>query len=175
MTLAKNKEKDHIFHMPSLSGLSFNWALLIIGVILAFYGLRAALGYRNVARDAQDDYDYKAQHNMLPMALSKDGYIRAYRRFNNPRGPLYVAVVMASILILTPVAMIAIQFLLEQLYQITGRSRVFEPGYLVWQFLIYFLLLLSWASIAYFGARRFYRRAPGTLSEEFEKESNLEK
>jgi len=93
MTLAKNKEKDHIFHMPSLSGLSFNWALLIIGVILAFYGLRAALGYRNVARDAQDDYDY--------------------------------------ILILTPVAMIAIQFLLEQLYQITGRSRVFEPGYLV--------------------------------------------
>jgi len=125
--------------------------------------------------DAQDDFDYKSQHKMLPKGLSQAGYIRAYKRFHNPRAPLYVALIMLAIIILTPVAMILIQFLLEQLYQATGRSRVFEPGFLVWQFFIYFLLLLSWASIAYFGARRFYRRAPGTLSEEFEKEKDAER
>jgi len=161
--------------MPSLSGLSFHWALLIIGVIVVFYGLRAVIGYRNVARDAQDDFDYKSQHKMLPKGLSQASYIRAYKRFHNPRAPLYVALIMLAIIVLTPVAMILIQFLLEQLYQATGRSRVFEPGFLVWQFFIYFLLLLSWASIAYFGARRFYRRAPGTLSEEFEKEKDAER
>jgi len=71
--------------MPSLSGLSFHWALLIIGVIVVFYGLRAVIGYRNVARDAQDDFDYKSQHKMLPKDLSQAGYIRAYKRFHNPR------------------------------------------------------------------------------------------
>lgn len=156
--------------MPVVHGISFIWALVILGVIIAIYGLRAALGYRNVASDAQDDYAYKFEHGMMDNRLSKDGYIRAYRRFHNPRAPLYVAATLLAIVISTPILFIIISFLLEQLYQITGRSRVFEPGYLVWQFSIYMMTLAAWAGIAYFGARTFHSRAPGTLSQEMAKE-----
>lgn len=155
--------------MPSLSGISFNWALFIIGLIIVFYGLRAALGYRNVARDAKEDYEFKVANNMTPQNISKEGYIQAYRRFHNPRSSLYVALTLSALLLLTPIVMIVIQFLLEQLYHATGRSRVFEPGYLVWQFFIYFLLLMSWAGIAFTGARRYHQRAPGSLAQEIKK------
>ncbi len=156
--------------MPVVHGISFVWALVILGVIIAIYGLRAALGYRSVAQDAQDDYDYKIQNAMSVHGLSKDGYLRAYRRFHNPRAPLYVAATLSAIVLLTPVLFVIISFLLEQLYQITGRSRVFEPGYLVWQFSIYMMILGAWAGIAYFGASTYHRRAPGTLSQEIAKE-----
>ncbi|RKQ69358.1 hypothetical protein DES40_2158 [Litorimonas taeanensis] len=132
------------------------------------------MGYRSVARDASADYRYRKENNTVPAGLSEAGYIAAFRRFHNPRGPLYVALTLAAILLLTPVAMLIIQFLLEQLYQVTGRSRVFEPGYLVWGFSIFFMMIASWALIAYLGARRFYRRAPGTFAQELEKEIEKE-
>lgn len=160
--------------MPSLSGISFNWFIAIIGVIIAFYGIRAFLGYRSVARDAEADYTYKTQNGMDNPLLSKEGYIRAYKRFYNPRGSLYVAGTLTAMVVLMPVALIIIQFLLEQLYQMTGRSRIVEPGFLVWQFFIYFLLLMSLAGIAYAGARLYYKRAPGTLSQEMELEAKTD-
>lgn len=156
--------------MPVVHGISFVWALVILGVIIAVYGLRAALGYRSVAQDARDDFDYKTQHGMSVYGLTKDGYLRAYRRYHNPRAPLYVAATLSAIVLLTPVLFIIISFLLEQLYQASGRSRVFEPGFLVWQFSIYMMVLGAWAGIAYFGARTYHRRAPGTLSQEMAKE-----
>ncbi len=157
--------------MPTLSGISFNWFIVILGVIIAFYGIRAAIGYRNVARDAEDDYQYKTQQGMDDPHISKEGYIRAYKRFHNPRASLYIASTILLVVLLTPVAMIVIQFLLEQVYQLTGRSRVFEPGYLVWQFNIYFLLIMSWGLIVYLCAKRYHKRAPGTLKQEMEAEA----
>lgn len=160
--------------MPTIYGISASWAFIIPALIIAFYAARAFFGYRNVARDAQDDYRYKQEHNMLPSGISHDGYINAFRRFHNPRGPLYVALTLTALMVLTPVVMIIIQFFLEQLYQATGRSRVFEPGYLVWQFMIFFLMIGSWAGIAYSGAKQFYKRAPGTFAQEIEKEIERE-
>jgi amino acid transporter len=157
--------------MPSLSGLSFNWVFLIVGIIIFIYGLRAFLGYRNVARDAEDDYQYKVKNGMDDPRLTKEAYIRAYKRFYNPRGPLYVAGTLLVMVLLTPIIMIIIQFLLEQLYQFSGRSRVFEPGYLVWQFFIFFLMIMSWAFTTYLGARRYYKYAPATLAQEMDLEA----
>jgi hypothetical protein len=156
------------------SGLSFNWFIASIVVIIAFYGIRAFLGYRSVARDAEADYIYKTQNGMDNPRLSKEGYIRAYKRFYNPRGSLYIAATLTAMMVLLPVTLTIIQFLLEQLYQLTGRSRVVEPGFLVWQFFIYFLLLMSFAGIAYVGARLYHKRAPGTLNQEMESESETD-
>jgi len=156
--------------MPVVHGISFVWVLAILGAIIAIYGLRAALGYRSVQRDAEDDYAYKVKHGMMDERLSQDGYIRAYRRFHNPRAPLFVAATLLIIILSTPVLFVAISFLLEQLYQATDRSRVFEPGYLVWQFSIYMMVLGSWALIAYVGAGLYHRGSPGTLSQEMAKE-----
>lgn len=157
--------------MPSLSGLSFNWMFLIVGVVILVYGLRAFIGYRNVARDSEEDYAYKVKLGMDDPRLTKEGYIKAYKRFYNPRGPLYVAVTLLTMVLLTPVIMIIIQFLLEQLYQNSGRSRVFEPGYLVWQFFIFFMMIMSWAFITYLGARRYYKYMPATLAQEMDREA----
>ena len=156
--------------MPVVHGISFVWALVILGAIIAVYGLRAAWGYRTVAQDARDDYDYKIQNGMSVHGLSREGYLSVYRRLHNPRAPLYVAATLAAIVLSTPVLFVIISFLLEQLYQFTGRSRVFEPGFLVWQFSIYMMILGAWAGIAYLGARTYHRRAPGTLSQEIAKE-----
>jgi hypothetical protein len=155
-------------------GISTSWALIIPAFIITVYAARAFFGYRNVARDAQDDYDYKAANNIVPKGVSRDGYINAFKRFHNPRGPLYVALTFGALMLLTPFVMVIIQFLLEQLYLATGRSRVFEPGYLVWQFLIFFMMIASWAGIAYSGAKQFHKRAPGTFSQEIEKARQAE-
>lgn len=156
--------------MQKFEGISFLWAVAILAIVGLFYGLRAFIGYRNVARDAAQDYDYKLEQGMLDGRLSREGYIRAYKRFHNPRGSLYIAATLGAILVLTWPVMGLIAILLEQLYQLTGKSRVFEPGFLVWQFLIFFLIIAFWVLIAWGGARRYHRRAPVSFRDEQIKE-----
>jgi len=156
--------------MRSFEGISFWWAIVILAVIGLVYGLRAVLGYRTVARDAEDDYNYKQPQGMIDKRLSKDGYIRAYKRFYNPRGPAYVAGGIAAILILTWPAMALLEFILEQAWQLSGRSRVIEPGFLVWQFIIFFSVIAFWVFIASRTARRYHRYAPVTFRDEMLKE-----
>lgn len=156
--------------MQSFDGISFLWAVALLAVIAAFYGLQAVIGYRNVARDAEEDYDYRQPQGMIDKRLSRDDYIKTYRRVHNPRRPAYVATSVVLILALTWPAMAVIGFALEQLYQFTGRSRVFEPGFLVWQFSIFFAVIMIWASIGYSMARRYHRRTPGTFQYEIEQE-----
>jgi len=148
--------------MQNFDGISFLWAVGLLAFIGVFYALRAILGFRAVAQDAQDDYDYKKECNMLDGRLSRDGYIRVFKRLHSPRRPAYVASAIFAIIVLTWPIMGALSFLLEQLYQFTGRSRVFEPGFLVWQFCIFFGIIFSWTSISYALARRYHRLAPGT-------------
>jgi len=152
--------------MQNFDGISFLWALGLLTLIGALYSLRALLGFRSVARDAHEDYDYKQERGMLDGRLSREGYIRVFKRLHNPRRPAYVAAAIFAIIILTWPIMGALSFLLEQLYQLTGRNRVFEPGFLVWQFCIFFGIIFSWTSIAYAIARRYHRLTPGTLKYE---------
>lgn len=152
--------------MQKFEGISFLWAVALLAVIGVIYAVRAFMGYRTVARDAAEDYDYKQERGMMDGRISKEGYIRAYKRFHNPRKPLYISTTIAAILILTWPAMALISVLLEWLYQLTGRSRVFEPGFLVWQFLIFFLMIVIWVTIAAIGSRRYHRNAPVSFRDE---------
>lgn len=156
--------------MQSFDGISFWWAIALLAVVGLVYGLRAFLGYRSVARDAQSDYDYKQPQGMIDARLSREGYIRAYKRFHNPRGSAYVAGAIAAILILTGPAMALLEFILEQVWQLSGRPRSIEPGFLVWQFIIFFSVIGFWVFIASRAARRFHRYAPVTFRDEMLKE-----
>jgi len=162
--------------MQKFEGISFLWAVALLVVIGLAYGVRAFLGYRNVARDAEEDFDYKKPQGMVDDRVSREGYIRAYKRFHNPRSALYVAGTIAAIILLTWPAMGVISFILEQAWQLSGRSRIIEPGFLVWQFFIFFGIIATWVSIASTGARRFHRRAPISFRDEIlreiDKESN---
>jgi len=156
--------------MQKFEGISFVWALIIIGAIALLYGLRALLGYRAVARDAEADYEYKRSEGMIDKRLTRAAYIRAYKRFNNPRSTAFVGIGMASILLLTVPAMLVIQFIYKNLWQISGQSRVFEPGFLVWQFVLFFSMIGIWTAIGYVTARRYHRFAPISLRDEILKE-----
>ena len=156
--------------MRSFEGISFWWAIAIFTVIGLVYALRAFIGYRAVARDAEDDYNYKQPQGMIDKRLSKEGYIRAYKRFHNPRGPAYVAAAVGAILVLTWPAMALLELVLEQAWQLSGRSRVIEPGFLVWQFIIFFSIIGIWVAISYVVSKRYHRSAPGTFAFEIEQE-----
>jgi len=153
--------------MRNFEGISFWWAIAIFTVIGLVYALRAFIGYRAVARDAEDDYNYKQPQGMIDKRLSKEGYIRAYKRFHNPRGPAYVAAAVGAILVLTWPAMALLELVLEQAWQLSGRSRVIEPGFLVWQFIIFFSIIGIWVAISYVVSKRYHRLAPGTLGRYF--------
>lgn len=156
--------------MKSFDGISFWWAIAILAIIGMVYALRAYVGYKHVARDAEADYEYKFPQGMIDSRLSKAGYIRAYRRFHNPRGFAYVAGAITAILILTGPAMAVLEFVLEQIWQLSGRPRNIEPGFLVWQFIIFFSVIGFWVFIASRAARRYHRYAPVTFRDEMLKE-----
>ena len=157
--------------MQNFDGISFLWAVALLAAIAMVYAARAFLGYRNVARDAQEDYDYKQERGMLDGRISRDGYIRVFKRLHNPRYPAYIASTIFAILVLTWPIMAGLSFFLELLYQLSGRSRVFEPGYLVWQFCIFFAIIFSWTAIAYVMARRYHRLTPGTARYEMDQQA----
>ena len=156
--------------MQKFEGISFLWAIVLLAVIGLSYAVRALIGFRGVAKDAAEDYDYKQSNKMLDGRLSQEGYISVFKRLHSPRRPAYIATAIFTILILTWPIMAVLSVLLEWLYQFTDRNRVFEPGFLVWQFCIFFGMIFSWTGVAYFMARRYHMRAPGTAAYETEQQ-----
>ncbi len=146
-----------------LRGISFAWivaALAIFGVLL---GLRAWLGYRRLTAEAEADWDYRVAHDMQDLRLDKAGFVRAFRKVNAPRLSLYLAGGAGLIIILTPVVFGLINVFLWGVWKFSNESRVFEPGYLVWEFSIFFGLIAAWALIGAAVARRYHANSPGLM------------
>ncbi len=156
--------------MQHFDGISFLWAIALLTGVAILYGLRAVIGYNRVAKDAAAEYDYRMGKGMIDDRISRSGYLRAYKRHHNPRSLAYVAGTIAAILLLTAPALAIVQFVLEQFWIFMGRSRVFEPGFLVWQFFIFFAIIGIWAVIAYAGARHYHRGTSISMRDEILKE-----
>jgi len=154
--------------MRSFEGISFIWALIMIGGLALIFGLRALLAWQAVRRDARTDYEYKRSNAMLPDWLNREDYERIYRKVYGPRGPLHVAGALIAILVATPIAMWAFERFLNLIYNLSGQSRVIEPGFLVWQFFLFFGMIAVWVTIAYLAARQYHRTAPGSLQSEMD-------
>lgn len=144
------------------------WALVLMGVIALTFAARACLGLLQVRGDARADYDYKRANGMLPDSISREPYEQIYRRVYSPRGPLHVAGAMLAILIATPIAMWGFALGLDLIYNLSGQNRVIEPGYLVWQFFLFFGIIAVWVGIGYLAARRYHQKAPGSLQFEMD-------
>ena len=157
--------------MQKFEGISFIWALVLMGVIALVFSLRALIAWSQVRKDAQADFEYKKSNGMIDDSMSREAYEEIYRRVYSPRGPLHVAAAMVAILIATPIAMIGFEAGLNWMYNLSGQSRVIEPGFLVWQFFLFFGMIAVWVSIAYFAAREYHRKAPGSL--QFELDQHL--
>lgn len=155
----------------NMSAMVYAWLIIVFGGVAALLSLRAFLGYREVARDAEDDYRFKTDQNMIDKGLTQEVYTRAYRRFYAPRSKAYMAGGLMALIVSTPIAFGLINFLLTQLWIATGKSKIYEPGFFVWQFMIFFAILATWALIIYLVARRFYAKAPISFKDELKKET----
>lgn len=149
---------------------SLIFILMAVICLAIFYGIRTYLGFRQIALDAREDYAYKVREDLFEYDVNEETYIRAYKRFHAPRGAAYICGAMLAILVLTAPAFIIIQNVLEQIWIWTGRSEVFHPGFLVWQFMIYFAVIAMWGGIIYLTAREFHRRAPLSFLKTLEQE-----
>lgn len=157
--------------MQKFEGISFLWALALMGVLALIFTVRAIWAWQQVRRDAQADYAYKQANGMVPDMIDRSTYEQIYRRVYGPRGPLHVAGAMAAILLITPLAMYGFEAGLDLMYNLSGQSRVIEPGFLVWQFFLFFGMIAVWVGIGYLAARQYHRTAPGSL--QFELDQHL--
>ncbi|MEL6687556.1 MAG: hypothetical protein AAFP97_08035 [Pseudomonadota bacterium] len=143
------------------------WAVFGPVVLAALiFSLRAYLGWRGLKAEAKSDYGYRRTHKMIPEGVDEPTFVETYQRVNAPRVAIYAAGTLWAVLLATPVIAKIMEVLLDGLWQISGRPRAIEPGYLVWAFMIFFGLFAAWAGIAYLAARRYHARAPGRLEDE---------
>ena len=123
------------------------------------YAVAYVLCTCKVLKYAESDYLYKSLNDMIDKSITKVEYIRLFTKKHKPRKFLYIASGSFFILVSTWPIMAIISYLLECLYQFTGQNRVFEPGFLVWQFCIFFGIILSWSCAAYCIVTFYYKRA----------------
>jgi hypothetical protein len=143
------------------------WAVFgPVALVALAFSVRAAIGWMGIERDAHEDFDYRTQHGMIPANVDRSVFVETYRRINGPRTSTYAALALWSVLLATPIIAKILEVALDLLWQASGQSRVFEPGYLVWAFFIFFGLFGAWAAIAYVFARRYHARTPGRLEDE---------
>ena len=154
--------------MQFFDGISFIWALILMACLACLFGIRALLAWYGVRRDAQADYSYKQANGMVPDSIDRENYEKIYRKVYNPRGPIHIAAAMLGILLVTPLAMWLFEKGLNLLYNLSGQSRVIEPGFLVWHFFLFFGMIAVWVLVAYVVARNYHKSAPGSLQFEMD-------
>ncbi len=165
-----------------------NFFILIFALFLAiaaYYAIRAWIGYARLSSDAAKDWEYKRDNKMVDKRLSKDGYVRAYRRAYAPRREAYIATTLAIITLMTPVVLALLSAILYGLWkmdQADGKATevivrgknigglTYEPGNMVFGFISFFGILALWTAIAWLAVRRYYRHAPGSLRDEIIRE-----
>ena len=154
--------------MDSFTSVILWWPLLGFLCFALIFGLRSLLGTFRVRQDARSDYDYKKSQDMIPAGLNQDDYEQIYRRVYGPRSQTYLCLGALAVLVGTPIAFFILQRLLDLAYHLSGQSRTIEPGFLVWQFMIFFGLLITWGLIVFSVARLYHKRAPGNLQFEID-------
>lgn len=137
---------------------------------LAFiFGLRAMTGYRGLSDDARREYHFRREDGLLDETVSEAQFVSAYRSAHGPRGAIYFALTLIFVALMTWPLLVALEWGYEYLWRWSGQPREFEPGYLVWQFILFGGLIAGWAGSAFLGARLYYSGVSGSLEDELSK------
>ena len=142
---------------------------MVIGVMLliaAVNAVRALLISARVGTEAREDFAYRKKNAMIDPGVTEEAFIKAYRRSHGARGAIYGAATLFIAAALTPPMLALISISYEYLWRWNGQQRAFEPGYLVWQFILFGSVIAGWALIGHIGARFYYRNLPGSLETE---------
>lgn len=156
--------------LEQFSETSLQWGLVAVLLIAFVYGVRAWAGFRQVAQDARTEYDYKMDAGMISKSVTRDQYMRAYRKSHAPRAPAYVAVTLSVIALLTLPALGVFYWVTFVLWEMNGKDKVFAPGLIVHSLLMFFLIIFFWALIAYLAARHYHGNTPLSVEKALKKE-----
>lgn len=146
--------------------------MLIYMVIIILLGLalvnavRAVIVSTRIRREAPEDFKYRQTHGMIDASATENDFTKAFKRSHGARGSVYAAVTLFSAAILTPPLLAFISISYDFIWRMTGQDRAFEPGYLVWQFILFGSVIGGWCLIGYIGARLYYKNLPGSLETE---------
>ena len=144
--------------------------MLTVAVLALLCFTRALVSWARLSRDGEEDYNYRLQEGMIGSQISKDTYLRAYRRFHAPRAAIYMTAALVAMLVLTFPALWVLQWLLEQVWVLSGRSQDYHPGFLVWKFYIFLGMIALWVGIVFFAARAYYSNIMISFDKELDRE-----
>ena len=144
---------------------------LFLGLAVIF-ALKYAVSLRGLSETASEEYEHRTKKGYDFNGASKAAFIRAYRRVYGPRASLFTAATLLLLSVLTWPLLKSLELIFEYGWRWGGQDRAYEPGYLVWQFMLFGGLIVGWAVIVYCGARLYHRGAPQGLSVEIEREKN---
>jgi len=140
---------------------------LFIGL---FYLVRAWLGYRRIAEDATQEYEFRRADKALPSHIDEDRFTRAYRRVFAPRKDLFMGIAVMAAAVLTIPGIALMEFIGELMWKMSGKPYETGPATLVWQFTLFFAIIAFWCLIFFLTARAYHSRRPGRLEDELMKE-----
>lgn len=136
-----------------------------VAVLAVIFALIALFRYLPLGREAAENYVVNRREGLLESRVSEADYISAYKKAYTPRGPLYAMLVLAINAALTLPALGLMNFLFEFAWRLGGQDRTFEPGYLVWHFMLYMGLIICWSAISFLILRRYHKNHPSTLQQ----------
>lgn len=157
--------------------IPFFWGFAFMSGLAAIIGLRAWLLYKNLEREAVQEWAYQVSENMQDLRLTQNAFVRAYKKINEPRGWKLTALALATLTALSVPAFALIQFLLYKVWrdnlnevskmpQFKGRLEVISDPVLVWQFSIFMSVIVFWVLVVGWFVRQYYKSAPGLMRDE---------
>ena len=135
---------------------------LIVGIALTLsviLALRAIIGYAPLLREGKQEYRLHVKQGLTFGELTEAQYAKAYRRFHGPRSAVYACLTLVVIALMTAPLLGLLSLVFEYGWRLGGQQRTFEPGHLVWQFMLFMGMIAGWALIGFIGARLYYKKA----------------
>lgn len=142
--------------------------LLLLGTIAVF--ILACLGYgvfrlRVLRRDAADEYaDRTATKPASVKGVPREEFLRLYVRSFAPRWAFYLAAACALAIGLSPVALLLIPAIYDQIWYASGAADWAGRGGYVFMFTVFFGVVAIGAFPAFLLARFHHTRAPEPFS-----------
>jgi len=103
-------------------------------------------------------------------ALSQNAFTRAYYRAYGPRGVVHGVIGLAASAAVTYPALYVLGRIWRFGWKLNGSPLMYSEGLLLWQFFLFFAMIIIWVSIGTVVARRYHANRPRGLKYELARE-----
>lgn len=103
-------------------------------------------------------------------ALSQNAFTRAYYRAYGPRGVVHGVLGLAASAAVTYPALYVLGRVWRFGWKLNGSPLMYSEGLLLWQFFLFFSMIIIWVSIGTVVARRYHANRPRGLKYELARE-----